>query len=171
MLVTRGDFMMPSPALVAARLSARCGLGAFGETLFVNTIVDPKKQDGRVVVVYYDADDDKRDGGAVRTLNSSPAWYVEKIILSSCAPDTATSRDLLRKHVNFLCSIRNQPVYYDEDQTWYRFLHISMIGRPRRPGRSVSGMELYEVDLRVQWRPLSAKDVEYESITGITSET
>jgi hypothetical protein len=47
MFVTRGDFVMPSVALTAARFSAKYGIGAFGETLFANTVLDPKKKDGK----------------------------------------------------------------------------------------------------------------------------
>ena len=167
MFVTRGDFVMPSVALTAARFSAKYGIGAFGETLFANTVLDPKKKDGKNMVVYFDSDDEGRDGGSVRTLASRPTWFIDKMIVSASAGDTASANGLLRRHINFLCSVRSEPVFCDDDQTWYRFLHFAMIGRPHRPGRTSAGMELYEANLRVQWRPMSSNDPDYLSVTGI----
>ena len=167
MFVTRGDFVMPSVALTAARFSAKYGIGAFGETLFANTVLDPKKKDGKNMVVYFDSDDEGRDGGSVRTLTSRPTWFIDKMIVSASAGDTASANRLLRRHINFLCSVRSEPVFCDDDQTWYRFLHFAMIGRPHRPGRTSAGMELYEANLRVQWRPMSSNDPDYLSVTGI----
>ena len=43
MFVTRGDFVMPSVALMAARFAAQNGVGNFGDNLFANTVLDPKK--------------------------------------------------------------------------------------------------------------------------------
>ena len=167
MFVTRGDFVMPSVALTAARFSAKYGIGAFGETLFANTVLDPKKKDGKNMVVYFDSDDGGRDGGSVRTLASRPTWFIDKMIVSASAGDTASANRLLRRHINFLCSVRSEPVFCDDDQTWYRFLHFAMIGRPYRPGRTSAGMELYEANLRVQWRPMSSNDPDYLAVTGI----
>ena len=167
MFVTRGDFVMPSVALTTARFSAKYGIGVFGETLFANTVLDPKKKDGKNMVVYFDSDDEGRDGGSVRTLASRPTWFIDKMIISASAGDTASANGLLRRHINFLCSVRSEPVFCDDDQTWYRFLHFAMIGRPRRPGRTSAGMELYEANLRVQWRPMSSNDPDYLAVTGI----
>ena len=167
MFVTRGDLVMPSVALTTARFSAKYGIGAFGETLFANTVLDPKKKDGKNMVVYFDSDDEGRDGGSVRTLASRPTWFIDKMIVSASAGDTASANRLLRRHINFLCSVRSEPVFCDDDQTWYRFLHFAMIGRPHRPGRTSAGMELYEANLRVQWRPMSSNDPDYLAVTGI----
>ena len=165
--IRTGDRMMPSLALTAAKFAAKHGFGTFGENLFANVVVDPSKKDGKSIVVYYDPDDEGRDGGTVRTLASGPTWYVDRIILSASGGDTATVTTLLRKHVNFLCSMRSIPVFVEEDQTWYRILHVVMLGRPRRPGRTTAGMELYETTLRVMWRPMSAQDPDYATVTGI----
>ena len=119
------------------------------------------------MVVYFDSDDEGRDGGSVRTLASRPTWFIDKMIVSASAGDTASANGLLRRHINFLCSVRSEPVFCDDDQTWYRFLHFAMIGRPHRPGRTSAGMELYEANLRVQWRPMSSNDPDYLSVTGI----
>lgn len=167
MFVTRGDRVMPSVAIAAARFSAKHGIGAFGETLFANTIVDPAKKEGKNCVVYYDADDDGKDGGNVRTLAGSPTWFIDKMVMSASAGDSATANGLLLRHVNFLCSVRGEPVLCEEQQTWYVFLHIALLGRPRRPGRSSAGMDLYEATLRVMWRPMSAADPNYTAVTGI----
>ena len=167
MFVTRGDFAMPSVALVAARFSAKHGVGTFGETLFANTVIDPAKKDGKNLVVYFDSDDNGKDGGNVRTLASGTTWYIDKMILSASAADSGTANGLLRKHVNFLCSARSEPAFCEEDQIWYRFLHVALLGRPRRPGRTTAGMDLYEATLRVMWRPMSAFDPDYTAVTGI----
>jgi len=165
--IRTGDRMMPSLALTAAKFAAKHGFGTFGENLFANVVVDPSKKDGKSIVVYYDPDDEGRDGGTVRTLASGPTWYIDRLILSASGGDTATVTTLLRKHVNFLCSVRSIPVFVEEDQTWYRILHVVMLGRPRRPGRTTAGMELYETTLRVMWRPMSAQDPDYATVTGI----
>lgn len=164
MFITTGDFAMPSVALTAARFSAKHGFGTYGQDLFANVVVDPNKKDGKNLVVYYDSDDDKIDGGAVRTLSSGNSWFVDKLIVSSSANDTATANSQLRKHVNFLCSIRGEPVQDEDDQKWYRFLHIAIIGRMKRQGRTAAGWDLYEATLRVMWRRLSKDDDEYERI-------
>ena len=101
--IRTGDRMMPSLALTAAKFAAKHGFGTFGENLFANVVVDPSKKDGKSIVVYYDPDDEGRDGGTVRTLASGPTWYIDRLILSASGGDTATVTTLLRKHVNFLC--------------------------------------------------------------------
>lgn len=167
MFVTRGDRAMPSVALTAARFAARFSIGTFGTDLFANTIVDPTKKDGKNLVVYYDSDDAGKDGGNIRTLAGSPTWYVDRMILSASGGDTATANGLLCRHVNFLCSVRGEPAFCEEEGTWYRFLHFALVGRPRRPGRTVAGQDLYEAVLRVVWRPMSAQDPDYVAVTGI----
>jgi len=167
MFVKRGDVMMPSVALTAARFAAKHGVGVWGENLFVNTIVDTSKKNGKDLVVYYDSDDAGKDGGNVRTLAGTPTWYVDKLIISGSAGTSAVASGLLRRHVNFLCSVRGEAALCEEDQVWYRFLHFALIGRPRRPGRTEAGMDLYEASLRVMWRPMSASDPDYTAITGI----
>lgn len=167
MFVTRGDRMMPSVALVAAKFAAKHGRGVWGANLFCNVVVDPAKRDGKNIVVYYDDDSNGRDGGNVRTLAGSPSWYIDKMIISASAADTASANSLMRGHVNFLCSVRSHPVFCEEDGIWYRFLHVAMLGRPRRPGRTTAGMDLYEATLRIVWRPMSTRDSDYTEITGI----
>lgn len=167
MFVTRGDKMMPSIALVAARFAEKCGFGSWGTDLFSNVVVDVTKQDGKSVVVYFDGEDNGKDGGNVRTLASGPAWYVDKLIVTASAGNSVAANALLRKHVNFLCSIRSHPVFHDEEQIWYRILHVALLGRARRIGRTTGGMDLYEATLHVAWRPLSSADPDYAAITGI----
>lgn len=168
MFVTRGDRVMPSVALTAARFSAKYAVGTFGVDLFANTVVDPSKKDGKNLVVYFDSDDSGKDGGNVRTLAGSPTWYVDKMIVAASGGDTAVASGLLGRHVNFLCSVRSEPVLCEEDGIWYRFLHVALIGRPRRPGRTAAGQDLYEAVLRIVWRPMSAADPDYVSVTGIS---
>lgn len=168
MFVTRGDVVMPSVALTAARFAAGHSVGVFGNDLFCNTIVDPAKKDGKNLVVYYDSDDPGRDGGNVRTLAGRPAWFVDRMIISASGGSTAIANGLLRRHVNFLCSVRGENVLCEEDGIWYRFLHFALLGRPRRPGRTEAGQDLYEAVLRVMWRPMSSADPDYATITGIT---
>ena len=167
MFITTGDRAMPSLAVTAARLSAKYHLGDFGGNLFANTVVDPAKKDGKSIVVYFDCDDNGRDGGNVRTLASGPAWYVDKMIVTASAGDSASANAMIRKHINFLCSVRREPVFCDEDQVWYRILHVAMLGRPVRPGRTTAGMDIYEATLRVLWRPMSSRDPDYAAVTGI----
>ena len=158
---------MPSVALTAARFSARHSIGVFGDDLFANTVVDPKKRDGKSIVVYFDSDDSGKEGGNVRTLARSPTWYIDRLIVTTSGGDTAVANELLRRHVNFLCSVRGENTLCEEDGTWYRFLHVAMLGRPRRPGRTMAGQDLYEATLRVVWRPMSANDPDYVAVTGI----
>ena len=167
MFVSRGDKVMPSVALVAAQFSAKYGIGVYGNTLFANTVLDPAKKDGKNVVVYFDDDSSAKDGGTVRTLAKGPTWFVDKMIVSASAADSATANQMMRQHVNFLCSVRSEPVFCNEDQIWYRFLHIALLNRPRRPGRTTAGMDLYEATLRIAWRPMSAQDPDYVAVTGI----
>lgn len=167
MFITTGDRAMPSLALVASQFSAKHGLGTYGANLFANVVVDPAKQDGKSIVVYFDSDDKGRDGGNVRTLASGPAWYVDKLIVTASGGKSADASMLLRRHVNFLCSVRREPAYCDEDQIWYRILHVALLGRPVRPGRTQAGMDLYEATLRVLWRPMSSRDSDYTAVTGI----
>jgi len=162
--------MMPSVALTAARFAAGYGIGKWGETLFANVVVDPAKRDSKALVVYFDSDDPGRDGGCVRTLASTPTWYIDRLIISSQAGDSAVANENLRAHVNFLCSVRGEAAFCGEDQVWYRFLHFALIGRPRRPGRTEAGLDLYEAALRVMWRPMSASDPDYAAVTGIGTE-
>lgn len=169
MFVTRGDRVMPSVAIVAARFSARFGIGVYGSNLFANTVVDPAKKSGKAIAVYFDSDDEGKEGGNVRTLAGSPAYYVDRMIVSASDGDSASANALLRRHVNFLCSVRSEPVFCDEDQVWYRFMHIALLGRPKRPGRTTAGMDLYEATLRVMWRPMSAQDPDYAAVTGISA--
>ena len=171
MFVTRGDVMMPSAAVVLARFAEKFGFGSWGVDLFGNVVVDPSKQDGKSIAVYFDADDDSRDGGNVRTLASGPAWFVDKIIVTATGSTSQQANALLRKHVNFLCSIRTQPVYNEEDQIWYRILHVALLWRPRRPGRTAGGMDMYEARLRIMWRPMSVNDPDYAEVTGIAGAT
>ena len=171
MFITTGDRAMPSLAVSAARLSAKYGVGDYGNTLFANTVVDPAKKVDKSIAVYFDSDDNGRDGGNLRTLASGPAWYVDKLIVTASGGNTATANALIRRHINFLCSVRREPVFCDEDQTWYRILHVAMLGRPVRPGRTAAGMELYEATLRVLWRPMSSRDADYAAVTGITGAT
>lgn len=168
MFVGRGDRVMPSVALTAARFSAKHSFGTFGVDLFANTIVDPSKKDGKNLVVYFDSDDAGKDGGNVRLLAKRPSWYIDRMIISASGGDTAIANGLLRKHVNFLCSVRGEPAFCEEDGVWYRFLHFAMLGRSRRPGRTTAGQDLYEANLRVMWRPMSSLDPGYAAITGIT---
>lgn len=167
MFVTRGDRVMPSVALVLARFSAKYSLGTFGSDLFANTVVDPSKQDGKNIVVYFDSDDNGKDGGNVRTLAGSPSYYIDRMILSASGGTTGIANTLLRKHVNFLCSVRGEPLFCDEDNIWYWLMHVALIGRPRRPGRTLGGQDLYEAVLRLMWRPMSSKDPNYSEVTGI----
>ena len=169
MFITTGDKAMPSLALTAARFSAKYHLGDFGINLFANTVVDPAKRDGKSIVVYFDSDDNGKDGGNVRTLASGPTWYVDKLIVTASGGDTATANALIRRHINFLCSVRRQPVFCDEDQVWYRILHVALLGRPVRPGRTSAGMDLYESTLREMWRPMSSRDPDYAAVTGIVT--
>lgn len=164
MFVTTGDFAMPSVALTAARFSGKYGLGSFGNNLFANVVVDPKKQDGKSIVVYYDCDDDKIDGGAVRTMSSGNTWFVDKLIITSHGNDTYTANSLIRRHINFLCSVRGEPVQDEDDQIWYRFLHVALMGRVKRPGRTPAGWDYYSATLRVMWRPMSIDDPDYDSV-------
>lgn len=168
MFINTGDMMMPSVGLATARFSAKYGLGVFGDNLFANTVVDPSKQDSKNIVVYFDSDGDVKQGGNVRTLASGPAWYVDQMIISASAEDSGTANGLIRKHINFLCSIRSEPVYCDEDQIWYRIIHVALHGRARRVGKTPAGMELYEAVLRIMWRPMSSRDSDYKTVTGIT---
>lgn len=167
MFVTRGDRAMPSIALTAARFSARFAIGTYGGDLFANVVVDPAKKDGKNSVVYYDSDDNGKDGGNVRTLASSPAYYVDRMIIAASAGNTELANRLLRRHVNFLCSVRGEPAFCQEDGIWYWFMHFALMGRPRRPGRTEAGQDLYEATLRVMWRPMSASDPNYTQVTGI----
>lgn len=168
MFVGRGDRVMPSVALTAARFSAKYSFGTFGVDLFANTVVDPSKKDGKNLVVYFDSDDEGKDGGNVRLLAKRPSWFIDRMIISASGGDTAIANGLLRKHVNFLCSVRGEPALCEEDGVWYRFLHFAMLGRPRRPGRTAAGQDLYEATLRVMWRPMSSQDPDYAAVTGIT---
>lgn len=165
--VNTGDRMMPSLATVAARFVENCGLGTFGTDLYANIVIDQSKKDGKSIVVYFDPDDDGKDGGNLRTLASGSAWFVDKLIVTATAGTSAEANALLRRHVNLMCSVRRHPVFNDEDQTWYRILHVALLGRPRRPGRTAGGVDLYEAMLRVAWRPLSVNDPEYATVTGI----
>ena len=169
MFVLTGDKMMPSAAVVLARFMESVGLGTWGTNLFANVVVDPTKQDKKSIVVYFDSDDNGKDGGNVRTLASGPAWFVDKVIVTASAGDSATANTLLARHVNLLCAVRTHPVFNDENQTWYRVLHVALLGRPRRPGRTAGGMDLYEATLRVTWRPMAATDPDYVTVTGIGS--
>ncbi len=166
----RGDIVMPSVALNAARFAASFGVGVFGDTLFANVVIDPSKKDGKNTVVYYDSDDTSLEGGNVRMLNRAPSWYVDRMIVTSSAHSTMEARRLIRRHINFLCSIRMAPVFDDDDQIWYRFVHIAMLGRVRRPGRTAAGMDLHEAALRVLWRPVSKDDDDYQELitTGVS---
>lgn len=168
MFVRRGDVVMPSVALTAARFSGAHAIGTFGGDLFANTVVDPSKKDGKNLVVYFDSDDAGKDGGNVRTLAGSPAYFVDRMIITASGGSTAVANGLLRRHVNFLCSVRGENVMCEEDGTWYRFLHFALLGRPRRPGRTLAGQDLYEATLRVMWRPMSARDPNYAEVTGIS---
>ena len=168
MFVTRGDRVMPSVALTAARFAAKFSIGTFGGDLFANTVVDPSKKDGKNLVVYFDSDDAGRDGGNIRTLAGSPTWYIDRMIVSASGGDTAIANGLLRRHVNFLCAVRGEPAFCEEDGIWYRFLHIALLGRPRRPGRTAAGQDVYEANLRIMWRPMSSRDPDYAAVTGIT---
>ena len=160
--------MMPSVAIVAAKFAAAHGVGSWGNNLFANTVVDPaKKTIGKGIVVYYDSDDNGKEGGNARTLASGPSYFVDRLIISSSDGDSASANALLRRHVNFLCSARGEPAFCDEDQVWYRFLHFALLGRPKRPGRTAASMDLYEATLRVMWRPMSSRDPDYTAVTGI----
>lgn len=166
--IKTGDIMMPSAAVTCARFASKHNKGVFGKDLFANTVVDPNKQDSKDIVCYFDSDGDIRRGGNVRTLASGPAWFVDEIIISSSAENSADAVQRLRLHVNFLCSIRNHPVFCEEDQIWYRFIHFALNGRPKRVGRTAGGMQLYEATIRIVWRPMSTQDRDYETITGIS---
>lgn len=169
MFIRTGDRVMPSIAVMAARLAAKYSVGSFGDDLFANVVVDPAKKEKKSIVVYFDCDDNGRDGGNVRTLASGPTWYEDKIIVTASGGESGIANALMRRHVNFLCSARREPVFCDEDQIWYRVLHVAMIGRPKRPGRTQAGMDLYEATLRVLWRPMSARDPDYTAVTGIAA--
>lgn len=166
MFITTGDMMMPSAAVCAARLATKHGLGDFGSNLFANSVVDPSKQDAKNIVCYFDSDN-TRQSGNLRTLASGTTWYVDEIFVTASSERSEQANALLRKHVGFLCSVRTHPVFCDEDQTWYRFLHISLKGRSKRAGKTTGGMELYEATLRVAWRPMSSSDPDYKEVTGI----
>lgn len=168
MFVKYGDIMMPSIALNAVRFSARHGLGVFGDDLFANVIVDPSKTEIKEKVIYFDGDVDKQ-GGNVRTLGKGMSYFVDQMIISSSAENSGTASQLIRKHIQFLCSIRGEPVQCDEDHIWYWFMHFALTGRAKRVGKTSAGLELYEANLRVMWRPMSANDPNYETITGITA--
>ena len=166
MFITTGDIMMPSAAVCAARLAAKHGLGAFGSNLFANSVVDPSKQDAKNIVCFFDSDATKQSGN-LRTLASGTTWYVDEIIVTASSERSEHANALLRKYVNFLCSVRTHPVFCDDDQIWYRFLHITLKGRAKRVGKTTGGMELYEGVLRVAWRPMSSRDPDYKETTGI----
>lgn len=168
MFVSRGDWAMPSIAITAARFASQHNVGTFGENLYANTVFDPKKKDGKNAVVYFDSDDEGKEGGNLRLLNGPPAWYTDRMVISSSAADSPTAMQAIRRHVNFLCSVRGEPVFCEEDQIWYRLLHIRLIGRIRRPGRTSAGQELYEGTLEIKWRPMSSADPDYVTVTGIT---
>ena len=169
MFVTRGDHVMPSVALTLSKFSAKYGRGTFGVDLFANVVVDPARKDTKNLVVYFDSDDAGKDGGNIRTLAGTPTWYIDRLIVSASGGSTAIAMGLLSKHVDFLCSVRTEPVFCEETGIWYRILHVALLGRPRRPGRTAAGQDLYEAMLRVMWRPMSAKDSDYIAVTGITS--
>jgi len=158
---------MPSVALTLSKFSAKYGKGTFGVDLFANAVVDPAKKENKNLVVYFDSDDAGMDGGNVRTLAGTPAWYIDRLIVSASGGSTVIAMGLLRKHVNFLCSVRSEPVLCEEDGVWYRILHVALLGRPRRPGRTAAGQDLYEATLRIMWRPMSAQDSDYTAVTGI----
>jgi hypothetical protein len=168
--IRTGDKVMPSVAICAARFAAQHGFGSYGVNLFANTITDPKLQDSKDTVCYFDSDADAKQGGTVRTLAGGPTWYVDQLIIQASSETSANANLLLRNHVNFLCSVRNHPVFYEEDQLWYKFVHVLMAGRARRVGKTPAGMELYEAILRINWRLLSTSDSEYETVTGISLE-
>lgn len=158
---------MPSIALTAARFASHHNIGVFGDNLFANTVFDPNKKDGKNAVVYFDSDDMENAGGHLRVLDGPPAWYDDRMIVASSAPDSGAAMTMIRKHINFLCSVRGEPVFCEEDQIWYRILHVRMSGRIRRPGRTSAGQELYEALLQVKWRPMSSADPDYAAVTGI----
>ena len=165
MLVGHGDFLMPSVAINTARFATAHNVGRFGDNLFANTVVDPSKEDANGIVVYFDSE--KGEGGNIRTLGSGPAWFVDQMCISSSALNSGDAQGQLRRHVNFLCSVRSEPLLCAEDQIWYRFIHIALIGRPKRVGRTGRGMELYEATMQVKWRPMSTQDSDYSAVTGI----
>ena len=117
--IRTGDRMMPSLALTAAKFAAKHGFGTFGENLFANVVVDPSKKDGKSIVVYYDSDDEGRDGGTVRTLASGPTWYIDRLYSSG---RHYHCHDALRKTSTFCRAVS---LFVEEDQTWYRIPHVS----------------------------------------------
>lgn len=167
MFIETGDWAMPSVALTAARFASNHNMGEFGKTLFANTVFEPAKKEGKNAVVYFDSDDEGKEGGNLRVLNGTPAWYEDRMILASSAGDTGVAMQMIRRHIGFLCSVRGEPAFCQEDQIWYMFLHISLVGRVRRPGRTSAGQDLYEATLRVLWRPMSREDKNYTAVTGI----
>ena len=167
MFINTGDFAMPSVAVTLANFVAQNGFGTYGEELYANLAINPAEEQTRNIVVYYDSSDGGESGGAVRTLSSGNAWYVDRVVISSMGSSSSQAITTLRNHVNFLCSVRSHPVLCPEDNIWYRIIHVALIGRITRPGKTANGMDVYQAALQVKWRPMSAKDEDYEKITGI----
>lgn len=171
MFVSYGDRAMPSIALTMARFADTYHMGEFGKNLFANVVFDLKQQSTRLTTTYFDCEDAGKEGGNVRLLAGSPAWYVDKMIVQVCAGSSAEASQAICKHINFLCSIRSQPLQCIEDQIWYRIIHVRLLGRVRRPGRTMTGgLDVYDARLEIEWRPMSAKDSDYAAVTGIVVE-
>lgn len=169
--ITTGDFAMPSLAICAARFADRHNVGVFGEDVFANTYHNQKEKPVKTFVTYSDATDGGgTKGGVERTLAHGNTWYVDKLLITATGKDSAEANAIMRKHINFLCSVRGEPVHCEEDGIWYYILHVAMIGRVGRSGRNADGLEQYNAALRVLWRPMSNKDPGYYELTGFSTD-
>jgi hypothetical protein len=155
--VPYGDYILPSCAGQLARFLGEMN-PAFkpGVNLLCNTEWDPAESFKRQAVCIFDAHDETRRLGPLKTLSSGPSCERNVIAVVAYGGGPTENGDLLAAAVNTLCS------YKDEVLEGFGrpvlLLSVNTVGQPVRLGKGVSGDEARTQRLAVLRRFLTPRD-------------
>jgi len=162
--VTYGDYILPSAAGQLARFLAEKD-PAFkpGENLLCNTELNPKELFKRQAIVIFDAHDEARKLGPLKTLSSGPSCERNVIAVVAYGGAPTDNANFLAKAVNLLCSWKNE--VFEGFEPRVLFLGANTLGQPVRLGKAVSGDETRTQKLVVLRRLLTPNDREWATVT------
>ena|GEM_PF-5021775 len=159
--VSYGDYILPSCASQLARfLGEKNPAFKPGENLFFNTEWDPVVSSGRRAVVIFDAHDETRRLGPLKTLSSGPSCERNVVSVVSYGGSPEENAEALAAAVNELCAWKDEVL--EGFALHVLLLSVNTLGQPVRLGKGVSGDEAKTQRLLVLRRLLTPRDREWK---------
>ena len=158
--VNYGDYILPSCAGQLARfLGEKNPAFRPGDNLLCNAVWDPTVSSRRRTVVIFDAHDETRKLGPLKTLAKGPSCERNIVAVTSYGGSPTENAARLAEAVNALCSWRDEVLEGDGPRVL--LLSVKTLGQPVRLGKGVSGDEARTQKLTVLRRLLTPADPEW----------